>query len=246
MAYITAADIRAEGLTADPPTDATITSTIVLCEQIVERITRQWFESRAVTFKLDGVNGDTLHMPVPIINIDHVRLNNSVEDLDVGLFRVYDRRLLPDDRRNPRIKLISSDEHHDIFVRPLELHHRLKFRKGRQNQEIKGDFGFLEPDDSTPEAIKRAVKILVIEKLQSPLFVDTSVPSLLPPPPPLLGNILEEKTDGHSRKFAQAGGPVSARPPGLSGITDNKEFHDIMKIYRAPISVQSPTHFGHG
>jgi len=246
VAYITASDIRAEGLTADPPTDATIDATIALVEVFVERMTRQWFDSRAVTLKLDGVNGDTLHLPVPIINIDHVRLNNAEDNLDPGLFLVYNGRLLPDDRRNPRIKLISSDEHHDIFTRPLDIHHHLIFRKGRQNQEIKGDFGFVELDGSTPEPIKRAVKILVIEKLQSPLFVDTSVPPVLPPPPALLGNLLEEKTDGHSRKYAQAGGPVEKRPAGLSGITDNKEFHDIIRLYKAPISVQSPTHFGHG
>ncbi len=245
MAYITFTDIRNEGLTADPPTDAAITSAIVVCEQLIDRITRQWFESRAVTFKLDGVNGDTLHLPVPIINIDHVRLNDDTEDLDPGLFRVYNGRLLPDDRRNPRIKLISHERHHDIFSRPLDHHHRLKFRKGRQNQEIKGDFGFVELDGSTPEAIRRAAKILVIEKLQSPLFVDTAVTPVLSAPPPLLGNLLEEKTDGHSRKYAQAGGPVEKRPAGLSGITDNKEFHDIIRLYKAPISVHSPTHFGH-
>ncbi|KKN30265.1 hypothetical protein LCGC14_0835800 [marine sediment metagenome] len=245
MPYITLSDIRDEGI-PDPPTDATILSTITVCEQLVDRVTRQWFELRPATFKLDGNGRDTLHLPVPIIAIEHVRLNDSDENLDTDLFEVYDSRLIPDDRRNPRIKLVSHQNLHDIYTAPERHGHRLNFRKGRQNQEIKGDFGFLEPDDTTPEAIKRATKIIVIEKLLNPLFTDTSAPPVLPPPPPILGTLLEERTDDHSRKYAPAGGGVSDRQPGLSGITDNREFWDLVRLYRAPISVKAPSHFSPG
>lgn len=242
MPYITFDDIRDEGI-PDPPTDGAITSTIKLVEDIVDRYTRQWFDSRPGTWKLDGGNDDTIHLPVPIIDIEHVRLNDSTTNLEADKFRVYNGRQTPDDRRNPRIKLVTSENPGDIFTAPARFGHRLIFRKGRQNQEIKGNFGFTESDGSAPEAVKRAVKILTIEKLLTPLFDDPSAPSGLPPPAPLLGNIIQEQTDGHMRKYAQAGGSVSDRPSGLSGITDNKEFWDLLRLYRAPISVEITANF---
>jgi hypothetical protein len=123
----------------------------------------------------------------------------------------------------------------------------LRFRKGRQNQEVKGTFGYVEDDGTTPKLIKRATCMLVIEKLTNPLYYDPSagVPSV-PQPPPIVGALLEERTDDHRRKYAQAGGDIAPRRPGLSGFTQNQEILDIVRMHRAPIGLATPAHWSVG
>lgn len=243
--YITVQDIRDEGITVAMADDVEVLSTIQVCQAFIDRACRQWFDARVLTIRFDGTDSDTIHMGVPIIAIEYLRINDSVTDLDTDLFAVYSSRLYPDDRRNPRIKLARRDNY-NIFTGPVGYGTPLKFRKGRQNQEVKGTFGFIEEDDSTPELIKRALTKLTIEKLQSPLFHDesTGAPSV-PPPPPIVGPLLEEETDDHRQKYAQAGGTISPRRPGLTGITDDQEIHDIIKLYRAPLGMATPAHWSY-
>jgi hypothetical protein len=149
-------------------------------------------------------------------------------------------RTYPDDRRNPRIKLVGPNEYRDIFVAPVTWGIRLIFRKGRQNQEVKGTFGFVEEDGSTPDLIKHATCKLAIEKLSKPLFVPPGTTNPVPAPPPVLGPLIEEVTDDHKRKYGQPGGPVGKQPAGLTGITDDQEILDIIKLYKAPIGIATP------
>lgn len=242
MPYCTIADIRAAGLTdvvAYP--DADITAALILWQQFLDRACRQWFESRPLTLTFDGTDSDTLHFGVPIVSIDYIRLNGDPTDLDPESYRVYAGRSYPDDRRNPRIKLRTIDEFSSIFSTPIHGT-RLKFRKGRQNQEISGNFGFIEDDDSTPELIKRALCKLVIEKLVSPI----PVPGVTPPPgaPPIIaGALIEEWTDGHKRKYTNNTSVGASRPSPFNGITQDPEILAIIKLYRAPIGIASPAHF---
>lgn len=243
--YITVQDIRDEGITVGMADDDEVLGTIQVCQEFIDRACRQWFSPKQLVLGLDGTDSDTLHFGVPIITIDSIKLNNSPDILDASYYRVYNQRVYPDDRRNPRIKLIRADEIRDIYTAPHPFD-VLKFRKGRQNQQVTGSFGFLEPDDTTPKLIKRALRKLTIQKLQNPLFVDQSAgPPSVPPAPPIVGPLLEEETDDHRQKYGQSGGTVAPRRPGLTGITDDQEILDIVALHKAPIGVATPAHWSY-
>lgn len=242
MAYITVADIRAAGLTdttAYP--DAAVDASILLWQEALDRMCRQWFEPRNLTIKLDGTDSDTLHLGVPIITVEYLRINDNAADLDPSYYRVYSAAGYPDDRRNPRIKLRTLSEQADIYTAPLDSH-LLRFRKGRHNQEVKGDFGFVEPGGATPALIKHALTKLVIEKLTHPIPVPSSGAPPMPPPPVVAGALLEEWTDGHRVKYADVFRFTETRPSPFTGITSDQEILAIIRMYRAPLGMAAPAH----
>lgn len=241
--YCSIQDIRDAGLTdtvAFP--DADVLASIELWQQFLERACRQWFVPKSLILTPDGTDSDTLHFGVPIISIDFIKINDQVDELDADRFKVYSALRYPDDRHNPRIKLVN-DFDLDIFTAPI-IGRRLLFRKGRQNQEIKGTFGYIEEDGNTPKLIVRALCKIVIQKLTNPLYVPVGTVGPAPPPA-LTGNLIEEWTDGHKRKYGAAGGAVKPRKPGLVGITDDQEVLDIIRLYRAPLGVASPANPSH-
>lgn len=234
MGYTTLQDVRDAGLSQADYPDDDVNAAIDLWSAFIDRATGQWFEERAATFYLDGTDSDLIALPVPIISINEIRINDDSAALDTSLYRVYNGRgPMPDDRKHPRIQLVDlSNRSRDIYLAP-DRTKRLMFRKGRQNIYVDGSFGYLEADDSTPPLIERACLKLVIEKLTNPVY-DTAP---TPPPPLVSGIVLEEWTDGHRLKYAQAGGAYNSRAPGLSGITSDPEILDILKLYRAPLGV---------
>jgi hypothetical protein len=236
--YIEVQDVRDEGLLEADYPDARVLTYIEVWQALIERACRQWFLAKQMILEVDGNESDTLFFGVPIIDIEYVKLNGSSEELHTSLYRVYNSQQYPDDRRNPKICLIGPDAYQDIYVAPI-VPGEFKFKKGRKNQEIKGTFGFVEEDGVSPPApIKRALLKLVIEKLANPPYgpADGSLP-------PTLGALLEEKTDDHSRKYAHPGGELSRRRPGLTGITNDQEILDILKLYRAPLGIAAPKHW---
>ena len=238
--YCSVAQIRDLGLTDPPWTDAQIEAAIRMWQQFIERATRQWFYEKELELWVDGTDSDALHFGVPIISIEEVRINDNQDALEENLYKVYNASRYPADRQNPRIKLIDEfNSQRDIFTAPDHRYRRL-FRKGRQNQYIKGTFGNVEEDGSTPALIQRATCKLVVEKLTNPIYNDPNNP--LPAPPAITGVVLEEWTDGHKIKYAQAGGALKPRSPGLTGITNDQEILDIIRLYRAPIGVATPAH----
>lgn len=229
--YISTQDIRDQGVTQAMVSDDAVLAAIELWQDVLERACRQWFEKRDMTISLDGNDSDTLQFGVPIVSIDYIKLNGSSVELGSELYKVYNQKGgWPDDRKNPRIKLIRSTDFPDIYTAPISLG-ELKFRKGRQNQEIKGSFGFVETDESTPRLIKRALTKLVVEKIMSPIFGSP------PGTPPIVNKyVVQEKTDGHSIKYSDVG----KSRPGLIGITHDREILDIMKLFKAPIGIGAP------
>lgn len=234
--YISVAAVRAVGIKDPPHDDAAVTAAIRLAQGYMERACRQWFYPKACIFRLDGPDSDTIHLPVPIITLDEVRLNDATYALDPSYYRVYNTE---EDRGNPRIALIDGRNADSIFIAPL-TDGRMFFRRGRQNQYLAGTFGYVEADGSVPPAIQRAVLLLAVEKLTKPVYID---PAALPgpPPPSILGPIIEEGTDGHYAKYAMSGGNTQAkRASAFAGLTDNPEVLAIMKMYRAPIFISAP------
>lgn len=235
MTYITIADIRALGITIPMASDATVQAAIDTWQQFIERVCRQWFYPLELVLSLDGTDSDAIHFGVPAISISELRLNGDSVALNPSYYRVYSNNsAYPADRQNPRIKLIDSGQR-GIYTAPMK-DGRLQFRFGRQNQYIKGMFGYVEADGSTPLLIKRALTKLVVEKLSTPVFVDPMNPPVVQPPL-VTGVILEEWTDGHKIKYAQAGGELNPRAPGLAGITNDPEVLGILRLYKAPIGV---------
>lgn len=237
--YIGVDAIRAQGLTSSMASDSSVLAAIATWQAFLERACRQWFAPKTMIIKFDGTDSDAIHFGVPIISIDYLKINSSTTELDPGLYKVYNSIAYPDDRRNPRIKLVSEDEM-DIYTAPM-IFGRHRFRKGRQNQEVKGTFGYVETDGSTPRLIKHALTKLVIEKLAKPILTPPGAEPV-PLPPLLSGIIKREVTDGHSLEYAVAGGELSTRKPGLSGITMDQEILDIIRLYKAPIGIATPAH----
>lgn len=240
ITYIDVADVRAEGV--DPSlTDEQIQEAIETWQMVLERACRQWFYERALTINFDGNNSDTVHFGVPIITVEHVKINESSDVLDTSLYKVYNSRTYPDNRRNPRIRLVHSQQITDIHVAPF-TRGELKFYKGFQNQEVKGTFGFTEADGSVPLPIQRALLKLVIEKLTRPI-----IPGDDPPEPSSLsfaGVTIEERTDGHMVKYG-GGTEFEKRRVGLSGITTDPEILDIIRLYKAPMGIALPSHWSY-
>lgn len=239
--YISVQDVRDAGLTDETAfPDAKVHSEIVIWQTFIERATRQWFRPRTLEFNFDGTDSDTIHFGIPIISIEALRINDDPNDLESDKYQVYSEIVYPDDRHNPRIKLVNGRDTTDIFTQPFQERRRI-FRKGRQNQYVKGVFGYVEEGDQPPEMIKRAMTKLVIEKCANPLYVDPSATA--PAPPPLLtGLVSEEWTDGHKIKYgAQRGGARNPRRPSpWSGITEDPEIQDIILMFRAPIGIATP------
>jgi hypothetical protein len=245
MAYIDLADVRDVGITEEMVADEAVETAIALWQALIERACRQWFEPREMTLKFDGNDSALLPVGVPIISIEYLKLNNDPVALDATHYRVYKSRSYPDDRRNPRIMLNALCDDADIYTAPI-VNGLLKFRKGRQNQEIKGTFGFVEEDDSTPLLIKRALLKLVVEKLATPVFTAPGTEAPLPPPPPVLAGIIqEERTDGHALIYANRFTVNSRRPNSMMSFTSDPEIIEIIKMYRAPIGICTPAHPSH-
>lgn len=159
--YITVQQVRDEGITATIASDPKVLSYIRIWQEILERACRQWFESRSLTMLLNGNDSDTLFLGIPIITLTSLKINGSDTALEATYYKVYSEKGSPDYRRNPKISLIS-DELRDIYTAPLTTG-RLKFYKGKKNQEVKGTFGFIEPDVAAQGAIQFVAKANLVD-----------------------------------------------------------------------------------
>lgn len=242
LLYITVDDVRAEGITDPPFSDDLILATIETWQSILERACRQWFYPRNLTLKFDGDNSETAHFGVPIISVEYLKLNEDAAVLSSDLYVVYNRVGLGD-RHDPHIALRAYrflDPSDSLYLmgfrgRPL------KFSKGYQNHEIRGTFGYVEPDGTTPPAIKRALLKLVIEKLLNPLY---TAPGAIPPGgsgSTYAGVVISESTDGHSITYGTA--TFDKRKTGLSGLTQDQEILTIIDLYRAPIGIANTSYW---
>lgn len=240
--YVSVSEVRALGINTDPPDDAQIQSSICLWQQVIERVTRQWFRPIELEMYLDGTDSDTLHFPVPIISIEEIRINDETSALDTEMYRVYNGVILPDDRKNPRIKLIDYWGYKRDIYTAQDRTSRKRFYKGRQNQYVKGVFGYVEADGSVPKLIKRALLKLVVNDLGKPI-VDTGI--CLVPPPITTGNVQEEWIDGHKIKYQISGGELKPRAPGLAGLIDDPEVQRIITLYKAPIGMATPANWSY-
>jgi hypothetical protein len=235
-ALFTAAEFRThEGFADDPPTDAQIDELILEWQAFIEAATGQFFDERELEYHLDGSGSDLLQLPVPIISIEWIKINESTENLPDDEFAVYAGRQTPnDDRSNPRVKLkphrptIFSDPEYYSGRGPIGT--RRTFVQGSLNQKVKGKFGYLEPDDSTPPLILKALRRLVLR--DSVRISEGGYPSGGSGGAGGTGTKIEEWTDGHKIKWADPGvAPVTANSTG------DAEVDRILKMYRKPFAM---------
>jgi len=226
------ADVRDAGIDEAAASDVAVIESIRTWESVVNRMCRQWFLPRRLTFRLDGSGNDVLFLPVPIVVVDSLKVNDDIAALAPSLYVIYaGTGGVQDHRRNPKLALKCDPG--DIYT---SWHGRRgEFLSGRQNQELSGVFGFVDGDNWAPPAVRRALVKLVIEKLRA------AAPSgSVMPVPPVLGSVKSETTDGHRIDYGTAGSDVGSRRSGFTGVTQDPEIIDVLMMHRGPKAIAAP------
>lgn len=176
--YVTVEELRDEGVAASL-TDARLLRAIQRASNLIDAWTHRFFAPRAMTMLLDGTGHDILQIGHPIISIQQVRvlspestIQRPDDWIELPTYRVYNRHLTqglldPDDRQNPKIQYVNSWEG---TRRLISLFSWGYWPIGVQNIEIRGLFGYTDPDpDEAP---------------LTPLPIPVPAPVPLPTPPP--------------------------------------------------------------
>jgi hypothetical protein len=161
--------------------DVQLRKCIVRASSLVERATGRVFEPRFAYRRLGGNSSRKLSLAEPIISVSSVGIDTQptqTGDLSVelDLLRIYNRHLSeglldPDDREDPMIEFVHSDDLYGIrFVpfRGISLR-SLAWPVGVQNIHVRGLFGYTDPDGSpwgeTPELIQHVTRLIVAREL---------------------------------------------------------------------------------
>lgn len=220
--YCTLQDIRDEGITTTELSDERALALSTRWQQWFEAQTKNFFVPKEATVDLDGDGSRMLLLPVPIINVSALYINDDfVTVVDPTTYAVYNSRgPVQDDRSNPRIMLKRSTT--DIFAQMSG-----KFNIGDRNQRIIGTWGYTESDGSTPLAVSHAVLVLVT--LTKEYLPDDQIDQLIS------GRIVEEVTDRHRAKYADLVNNLKMwSPTGIS------EVDMALRRYKRPIRIAAP------
>jgi len=194
---------------------------------LIDEKTGQFFNKRSGVYSLEGNNTALMHFPVPIIEIEELLINSTKTELKEGEdydFVAFKGRQRPqDDRRNPRIKLNIGRGRGSIFAGSITSR---VFVKGTLTQ-ITGSFGFLEPTGKTPALIQKAVKLLVMQDISTPIGATLTTSSTA-------GPLKRLKVDLHEQEFFE---PSSNKDSVKSSASGNEEVDRIIAFYRSPIRI---------
>lgn len=179
--YCGVADLRAECLEGN---DLRLFMAANIASRMIDKITGRSFGARYVKLRFDGVGARAQLFWDPVIAIDRVAIDtepSSQGDLEVepDNFRVYNRHLSgmvqPDDRNDPKIEFVHSLDLYGIDSRArfMPLHgislRSLAFPVGVQNVEVRGLFGYTDPDGSpwgsVPVLIAHAAKMIAAREV---------------------------------------------------------------------------------
>jgi hypothetical protein len=228
--YVSIQDLRDEGITEAMLSDSRALALIQLYERYVDQVTGQWFYPRDLEIILDGNGSLLMQLGVPIIRLDELYVNSDSNALDPSLYTVYNR-IVPDDRRNPRVKLNPAGHVGSDFYSTLVFGGSTLFQRGEQNQRLVGCFGFVEADGTAPPLIKYATKKLISMHTQK-LGAGGAGPSQV-------GPIVEEWTDRHRIRYSEKATSGSSSSSGYSG-TGDPELDMILSQYRRPPIIAAP------
>ena len=227
--YISPNEVRTEGLTVAQCSDARLIELILKSQDYIERATRQPFRPVYQTMKVDGNEAHTMHFAIPLIGIEYVKANNSTQTIAHTSLAIYNSPSLEssryynsstDYRRNPRIGLKADlDIYSGAYLGAADV-----FAVGRRNQSIKGVFGFVEPDGTTPSQITYAMLKLVYATAQV-LALSSSTTSTA-------GPIKKEKVDRHEIEYMESTSSTST-----SALSSSPEVEEIIQLYKAPVGI---------
>ncbi len=158
--YAAVADVRAEGVDASVE-DSRLQRLIDEATSTIDRVTRQFFEPRQMTLRLDGRGTPTIELPVPPVELTSIGVGTE------GGFGLDPNALL----------IVGSPIGPGYGGARFSLRHGLVFPKGRGNVIAEGRWAYTEddgtPDGRTPLAVKRACILLVLRGLH-PLADDAA------------------------------------------------------------------------
>lgn len=242
MGYISIADVRAEGFTAAAYPDARVTAAILQATRLIDKVTGQWFEPRALSLRLD-VRNSTLEylLDVPIVQINSATFWDSV--IEVSDLWVYNRHLtmgIQDDLQNP--KVVFKRDYVTASQRRLYGGERY-FTQSDQQLVLNGVFGYTELSGSqtpqettpgsqvplyqggTPEEIKRAALLLMQRFLPTIASGDGADATIA-------GRVTGITTQDQSISIASPSGG-----DGSYGATGMLEVDTILAAYMGPMRV---------
>jgi len=156
--------------------DVTLKRLIMKASAYIDRVTNRYFEPRYTTQRLGGNSSRKLQLGPPIVTVSSVGIDTEPTQsgdlvVELDLLRIYNRHLSqgmidPDDRENPMLEFVHSDDLYGIrFIpfRGISLR-SLAWPIGVQNIHVRGFFGFTDPDGSpwgeTPELIQHACRLI--------------------------------------------------------------------------------------
>jgi len=189
---------------------------ILTAMDFIEMQTRQWFEPRTKTVRVEGKNSNVYFFPVPIISISAIRINDESASSDLNAFEIFSG---VDNRRNPRIKIKSSSS--SIYN---ESNGRAFVRAAYT--EFDGSYGFVEEDGSTPRQIKKAALKLSINYINNSAASGSSLVGV--------GAVKREKVDLHEKEYFQPD-DVTGGPSG--SVSGDIEVDRILRMFRGPTSI---------
>ncbi len=228
LLYVSIQDVRDAGVLVGDASDAAVLSLIRTMQDFVDRATKNFFVPRNLTLDLDGRGSALLQVPVAIVALNELFLNDEFSAAaDLTSFEVYDGRggSDRDDRSNPRIKVKLDETSIFTGTGPVRRSTTV-FEVGEKNQRLVGTFGYLEPDGSTPDPIHHATLKLVLQNVESVKYGGSA---------PAAGPIVEEETDRHRRKYAD----LFVGSKGFSK-TGDPFLDQILAAYRGPWAMGSP------
>lgn len=230
--YTLVSRLREEGITADQASGAKLARLIREASDYIDRATGAWFEPRAATHKLDGTGRDTLFLQAPTVAVESVTLGGTLM-ASTG-YKVYGGWSSPNDRWTPRIVSVSALL--DTTLVPTYAWTGSGYviapvwPRLRQNVEVAGLFGFLEPDGSpaggTPPLIEKACVMLVVRNLAPLGDANASFEAKNK------HRVIREKTREQEYELARGGGAIG---DGRSAdFTGDPEIDQLLEAYSRP------------
>lgn len=220
MGYVTVAELREEGITEAMATDDQLLEKIGRWSGHIDKLTGQWFEPRSLTLLLDGEGSRRLTLDHPIIDITEILIEDDETPVPVEEYAVYNRHMTgqvggDDDRNDPHVDFRRGRTWPD----------------GRQNISVEGRFGYTDPPGppgTTPEDIKRACMLLVVQDLPALGDYDERLENFLKL------RLISEKTRDQSQAYG------TPRKSGASGyLTGNEEIDQLLEHYMGPLEIGS-------
>lgn len=229
------AEMRSLGLTVTQASDVRLERLIREAIDYIEKETRNWFRPVYFKSRVDGGHANTLMLPMGILGIEDVWINESTSAQNHSSYRPNFYRIdkvdpavqRPDPRYNPHLTVRRSAS---IFQGNYGSYGNSVYGAGITNVQVAGIFGYLEGDGKVPAMLMRAAFKLVYSTAVSGSVTSSS--SSVP-----AGQLTSRTVDFYSESYAQTGGSATTL---TSVLARSPEVEQILKAHRAPLALGAP------